>query len=193
MPPIRKSLKSTVPQKEFSVSSMTVPLLRAEARNTLNAQYRKILGREDVSVPWTWPWEGVWTHRVILIGYPLEGKLTDPCMMNKEHATVLVEALRRGTCFFAKIGKEELQELAEGYAEAVKSGDIVPKPLREDRADKGSTHGRHKNPATRTKKRRRGKIINSPAVVRDDTDIEDFTEEEGTTELSSDPISDWSD
>ncbi|KAK7683311.1 hypothetical protein QCA50_013573 [Cerrena zonata] len=202
MPPIRQSQKShpqtlssllqSAYQGYVSIPQMTSRELQAEARNSLNDQYRRLLRKENVSVPWTWPWEAVSADRVILIGYPLDEKLADPGSLTKDKLILLVAALRRGTCYFAKISEAAFQALEAEYAKGVNLGGIIPKPPRDDRSDKGSVHGRHKNPATQTKKRRRGKIINSPPIVRDDTDIEDFSEGE-TQELSSDPIVDWSD
>ena len=146
-------------------------------------------------VPWSNIWKTVTKHRLLLVGFP--GLVRDPIHLKMWELRLLVIRLEAGTCGFRRVSEPEFAELTCQRKEDIDAGIIKPRPPRKKRSDDGGVRGRHLNPETRTKTRRRGKIPSSQPFIREEEDdIEsDDSEWEQMFEqvaVDSDPIEDWS-
>lgn len=192
---------------------------RHELRETLTAQYRKIShyiisslllttatvrlsGLPTGVVPWSYLWKAAVDHRVVIVGSPLSrpltSPLTDPGRMTLDEVRWVLAAVRQGDCRFERVSEEEFLTLSAKHQADVEAGRIIPPPPRRARSDKGEVRGAHLNPETRTKTRRRGKQIRSKPTIESESEIEDSDEKwerdrARRSELSSDPIEEWTD
>ena len=134
-------------------------------------------------------------HRLLLVGFP--GAVRDPIHLRMWELRLLAHRLKAGTCGFRRVSEPEFAELARQRQQDIDAGIVKPRPPRQKRSDDGGVRGRHLNPDTRTKTRRRGKIPSSQPIIReeeediesDDSDWERMFEQAA---VDSDPIEDWS-
>lgn len=107
----------------------------------------------------------------MLTGWPESLPISNPLRLKKAPLQEVAAAVRDDTCHFRKIGELEFRELAARRNQDIAAGHIKLRPPRKIRKDKLTTRGRHRNPKTRTKKRRRGKVTCSPEMI-EDSDVE---------------------
>ncbi|KAK7691853.1 hypothetical protein QCA50_005257 [Cerrena zonata] len=188
-------------------------VLRDQIRIPLTAQYRWLRGKVDGVIPWKYLWKATKRDRLVLVGYPFPGPFFNPADLHLDKMEKVAATVQNGTCYFEKVSKETVAELSIGHQQDIAEGNAVPPLPRKIRSDKFTTRGCHLNPATRTKKRRRGKLPNSPEIVEDSdmeeddeieewetsdeemgcvSEIEDWEDSEMDVDMvDSDPISDW--
>ena len=123
-------------------------------------------GRTSGVIPWSNIWKLTCRYRLVLYGYP-SPNVRDPIYLRIKDLRLLIDRLHMGSCGLRRVSEVEFRELSLQREADILSGKVKLPPARKVRSDRGSVRGRHRNPKTRTKTRRRGKVICTPETVKE--------------------------